>query len=638
MFWGRWVIFFLSLSVFAAHAADNDYLLQLTQQAHAKNLAQHPDWLNLLHYKPYALLASSRSLADDPKFFNASTGATDPAAELDATLAAFFSSIEETDKQQNPQCTFIARYQWLRQALQFDSAKLPQQPCKRFWGWYENLNPHEVTLIFPAAFLNNPSSMYGHTLLRIDGKDQDDQTRLLAYAINYAANTDEPQGFLYAYKGLTGGYPGTFSSMPYYLKVREYNDFENRDIWEYRLNLKPDEIERMLMHVWELGPIYFNYFFIDENCSYHLLSLLEIARPGLQLTDRFRWAAIPSDTVRVVTEQAGLLKEAVYRPSTAAGIRRRIETLSAREQVMAKRLAQGTLPVTDAALQTFPPAQRAAVLDLGIEYQAYLRAAKPDSPQLAVQNRALLMARSQLDTPSNDPVIPVPLTRPDQGHKTSRIDGGFGVNEGAHYEELIWRPSYHELIDPEAGYIRGAQIQFFRFALRNYHGSSGPRLEKFIPIDILSLSPRDEFFQRLSWKINLSGIRVRMVNGEERPLARLNGGAGYAWETGKTMQLPTLLYSFIDVTLDAGKLPGPDYALGVGPALGMVTDINRNWRINTYGRVQRFALGNKRTGAELSVDQRFTLGPNAGLRIGLGRKKEFDRQWNHADIAFQYYY
>jgi hypothetical protein len=638
MFWTRCLFFFFTLQAVLVSATDNEYLTQLQQQAHAKNLAQHPEWLNLLHYKPYPFLSGSRSLADDPKFFNAPTGSTNPSAELDATLSAFFSTLGETDKQQNPQCAFISRYQWLKHELYFDTAKLPEQPCKRFHTWYATLNPHEITLIFPAAFLNNPSSMYGHTLLRIDAKDQDEQSRLLAYAINYAANTNETQGFLYAYKGLTGGYPGMFSSMPYYLKVREYNDFENRDIWEYRLNLKPDEVERMLMHVWELGPIYFNYFFIDENCSYHLLSLLEVARPGLQLTDRFRWAAIPSDTVRAVTEQAGLLKEAVYRPSTATGIRARVEKLSLAEQETAKKLAQGNLQTTDAEITQLPAMRRAAVMELGIEYQAYLRAAKPDTPQLAAQSRSLLLARSQLDVPSHDPLIPTPAVRPDQGHKTSRIDAGFGVDDGAHFEEIVWRPSYHELIDPEAGYIRGAQIQFFRFNFRRYNNDIGTRLEKFVPIDILSLAPRDEFFQRLSWKINLSGVRVRGENGEDRPLARLNGGVGYAWETGKAIHMPTLLYTLLDATLDAGKQPGANYALGAGPALGMVADVNQSWRINTYARVQRFALGNQRTATEISVDQRFSIGPNAGMRVSLGRKKEFDRLWNHADIAFQYYY
>jgi len=41
--------------------------------------------------------------------------------------------------------------------------------------------------------------------------------------------------------------------MPYYLKVREYNDMENRDVWEYELNLSPEEIDRLLMHTGSSG-------------------------------------------------------------------------------------------------------------------------------------------------------------------------------------------------------------------------------------------------------------------------------------------------------------------------------------------------------------------------------------------------
>jgi hypothetical protein len=133
--------------------------------------------------------------------------------------------------------------------------------------------------------------MYGHTLLRVDAKDQDEKTRLLAYAINYAANTNETNGVAFAINGLFGGYPGTFSMMPYYLKVREYSDMENRDVWEYELNLSPDVVDRVLMHVWELGPIYFDYYFFDENCSYYLLELLEAARPDMNLTGPFRRCA-----------------------------------------------------------------------------------------------------------------------------------------------------------------------------------------------------------------------------------------------------------------------------------------------------------------------------------------------------------
>ena len=99
--------------------------------------------------------------------------------------------------------------------------------------------------------------------------------------------------------------------------MKRYGDVENRDIWEYRLALTGEEVLRMLMHVWELKAAYFDYYFLDENCSYHLLSLLEAARPSLHLLDQFGLWAVPADTVRSVAEVKDLISSVTFRPFAA---------------------------------------------------------------------------------------------------------------------------------------------------------------------------------------------------------------------------------------------------------------------------------------------------------------------------------
>ena len=69
----------------------------------------------------------------------------------------FFIAKSQTN--QHPQCKFIARYQWLKQQLNFDIKRLPTQPCPKFDAWLEQLQPAGLTLIFPTAYLNNPSSI-----------------------------------------------------------------------------------------------------------------------------------------------------------------------------------------------------------------------------------------------------------------------------------------------------------------------------------------------------------------------------------------------------------------------------------------------------------------------------------------------
>lgn len=628
-------LFICSLPVLAQN---NQYLQALSQQASEMHLAERIEWLNLLHYKPYPFLPGSRSLADDPSFFNAPDGKTNAAAELEATLSSFFSSAEESDKLQNPQCRFIARYHWLKQQLNFDSAKLPPQVCKRFDDWLKAINPNEMTLVFPSSYLNSPASMYGHTLLRLDAKEQNERTRLLAYTIGYSASTNETNGLIFAYLGLTGGYPGVFLTAPYYLKVSEYSDIENRDIWEYRLNLTEEEIQRAMMHIWELGPTYFEYYFLDENCAYHLLSVLEVARPTLKLSDDFRWWAIPSDTVRAVTEKTSLLKEAIYRPSNATIITQRLRSMQPSLLRLAKSLSDGTIKVSDHSIKNLAAEQQAQVLELSYDYASYLRASKGDWPEAAGLSRDLLVARSRLNVPAATPPIETPATRPDQGHKSLRVGLGGGNRDGVTYEELSIRPAYHDQNDPGAGYIRGAQIQFFNLVARHYGDGMGTRIEEFVPIDIFSLSPRNDFFHALSWKVNVGWARKRMPDGSEPMVARLNAGGGYAWDA-PSLDVPTAqTYAFMDATLEQSGQYARDYAFGMGPAVGVITDVSSNWRVNVYARVQRFGLGEPHTTSDLTLLQRYTLGPQTAVRLELSRKMEFDTNWTDVRLSLQQYF
>ncbi|MBA2490645.1 MAG: DUF4105 domain-containing protein [Gammaproteobacteria bacterium] len=50
--------------------------------------------------------------------------------------------------------------------------------------------------------------MYGHTLLRIDPPAHRGATTLASYALNFAAQTNESNGLMFAVKGLTGFYKG----------------------------------------------------------------------------------------------------------------------------------------------------------------------------------------------------------------------------------------------------------------------------------------------------------------------------------------------------------------------------------------------------------------------------------------------
>ena len=181
-----------------------------------QQLANDPFWISLGHYEARTL-GGWRSYVSDDKFFIAPDGAQHPDAELRATVEALYSPLSLGDK--HPQCVYPARTRWLK--AQLNLTDLPKAECAEFSQWFKDVAPHSTVMIFPAAYLNSPSSMFGHTLLRIDQADvQHNKTALLSYAINFGAYIEgSDNSILYAWKGLAGGYPGLFALVPYQEKL-----------------------------------------------------------------------------------------------------------------------------------------------------------------------------------------------------------------------------------------------------------------------------------------------------------------------------------------------------------------------------------------------------------------------------------
>lgn len=610
------------LSVSIAHAGDRPYIEKLVKAADERQLHRHRYWETLGHYKP--ALSGVKSLVDDPAFFMAANGRRDPKGELEATLEGFFQDSALGDK--HPRCRFRGRYEWLRDELHIDEGRLPAVSCSEFDDASGKIKPESAALIFPAAYMNSPGSMFGHTLIRIDTTYQ---SKLLSYAASYAAHADDTNGILYAVKGIFGYYKGLFSLRPYYDKVKEYNDMEQRDMWEYKLNLTPGEVRRMLNHLWELKDIYSSYYFFDENCAYQLLFLLEAARPTLHLTDRFGAWVIPIDTLRVVRD-AGLVEAVEYRPSQGMRIRRIASSLNEKGIDAGVRLANWKGEADE-----LPPSD-AGVLDLSAEVLQYRygkRELSRDEYQKAFLS--ILSARSQLGRPAEDPYPITPPPKPETGHPPGRISIGAGFKQGDFFEELRYRPANHDLSDPDAGYLPGAQIVFMGTALR-HSSEEGVKLESLDLIDIVSISPRDRVFKPLSWKVRTGINRKIFHDGKEHAIYRLNPGAGMAWQDNSPEG--GLYYCMLETDLVAGEDLDGHYALGVGPSVGVIKKLTREWTINLSAGAMYYEAGDTHRTYRAAADQIFRINRNQSASFGVSARKEFDRGKTEFKLSWNFYF
>jgi len=557
---------------------------------------------------------------DDKRFFFAKDGYKNPKSELHATLDAFFSDEEKDDN--SSICRFPARYHWLKKEL--NGTNFPHAECKEYNKVLETVDPQSTTLVFPSAHINSPASMFGHTFIRINSSYH---SRLLSYAINYAAdsNPDKTNAIIFAIKGLTGGYFGKYSLLPYYEKLKEYRDTEQRDVWEYNLNFTREETLRMFRHIWEMNDTRSFYYFFTNNCSYNMLWLLESGRPSLELRKHFLYQVIPLETVHVAKEE-GLIASYHYRPSKRTRLLK-YETLIEKKYIhLPRELVNAQITakkiIRDKSIKIN---QKRYILESAVEYLEYQysksKIKKNNYLELFHEfttQRAKLGMTQKLDikTPPN----------PIYGHRAIRTQVGVGEKEGNIVSYLGIRPAYHDLEDNNYGFLRGTQIEFLNFLLSS--SKKETKIEKATLFSVVSLAQRSEFFPSFSWRGDIGWDNNYLTT---KPTFHLNIGIGASW--GDKNAFTYFLVDPLFYLSDTIKT-------GIGGSIGINFDRSKTFNTNIevtqriYDNGQTQMLIKAVQGIKTSQNTQIALKYNYQDKI-ISKKKQKEEAYT---LMFKYYF
>jgi hypothetical protein len=583
--------------------------------AHIKVLANGKEWLALLHYHSTITSPSGLySLVDDSKYFLAPNGKYDSTSELKANILAFKADPSEYN------CRFPLRTIFLIQNLSdINLAHAPK--CTELESWLVDINGTHASLVFPSSYLNNPASAFGHTLLKISpppGSSSD----LLHYALNYAAATMGEDPLNYALKGVFGGYNGYFGIEPFYEKVKKYSSSENRDIWEYSLNFSPDEVRKLLLHIWELRDINFDYYYFDENCSFFLLELLQVVRPTAKLIESYKPWIVPATTIRIIKENGMIEGDAIYRPSSLRSLRSKLKDLSGNEQNIAKKVAVVKRKETrNLLLKSTEPNRRPYILDVAIDYLAYRQ---PESKQKRYElfhERSLLGSSSFQNTlaPSSDPL---------KGHREFRLGLSQGIVDHENYTDLRFRPVSHDLYDSPVGYELGSQIELLDTTIRTFSNGDA-ELDRLKIIDIKSLSPRDALIRPKSWSLTFAYDSLSPKFAPTDKSIYLEGGVG---ATTALQNTSALFYSLIGskIEFDAAQI-GPSIELG-------------SLHYFNYGVVSATGKSSYLFGKEQFADCQAGLaialftGQNSSIRLENFFRQRYHKESNESHLSLFFYY
>ena len=518
-----WRVFLYLLGGFMSSQAVAYDIEKLQQKAIDEQLWTQPLWPALLHYNHGGTWRDqSQSYIDTASFFFSPKGKQDLKQEMLAAIASLFSPTAKP-------CKSLSRYHFLFENLiSQDTASWQQATamCDEFNTLLSKLKPQRLDLIFPSSYLNAPSSMFGHTLFRIVSEEGiQTNNDLFSLAVSFGANVpNNVHPLKYMGNGLFGGFPGFYIYMPYFAKIQEYNHEESRDIWEYHLNFTPDEIVRLLEHLWELNQVQFDYYYLDENCSYRLLELLAILKPEIDWTTDLRFAEIPINTIRKVKEH-GLVTKVDYRPSVQSQVKQQIAPLSPDDIAIVKDLQSELI-----SLDELNKVQQAKTLSTA--YDVYRFNHRRDWSNLDISKHGLdlLKARAKLNImlPTADNAIPTPQ-KPDQAHSVKRTAIGWSQQGSQHALDLQWRYAYHDLLDNTVGVAKGFGLEVFNFNAAVTDNQLW--LKQFELLNVQSISPRNTLIKPISWEMSAGYIDSN--NNHDSRNFYAQGGVGVAYDIQK---------------------------------------------------------------------------------------------------------
>jgi Domain of unknown function (DUF4105) len=484
-----------------------------------------PKWIRTVHYQK--TLFGYNSEADDPNFFITPEGKRSPKKELENLIEAV--KLDDPEEKKNASCRFPARVGWLRSQISLPESKVE---CKSLNAFRKRLAARSLSVVFSSYYLGNPASSFGHTFIRL-GKNTLEQmedktsTELLDTGINYGAMTGDANPVVFAIGGLAGFFYGNYNAIPYYYKVREYNDFETRDLWSYQLDLKQEEIDFVVDHVWEMGHTLFNYFFLSENCSYHVMTILEAARPSLQLLAHLPYLyTIPSETLKALEEER-IVKKVTFRPAPSTLFYHQLQQLNAQEKEEMRHLVSKNVPPQESS-----PEKNALIYDTALSLVDYKYAKKILKGDEAAQNikRPLLIARSRIPVRSPDLDFSEKLkSAPHLSHGQKRLMVTAFNRDGKNYSDFEWRFAFHDLLDNSVGYPPKTKIEVMKFSAR----TDGHRyqLRDASLVDVYSLGSWDKYNHAASWKVRLGQWQTRSHKSDLSTQGFL-AGYGYSFQYG----------------------------------------------------------------------------------------------------------
>ncbi|EQC45635.1 PF13387 domain protein [Bacteriovorax sp. Seq25_V] len=395
-------------------------------------------------------------------------------------------------------CAFPARYEFIKKY----HPEFKNVECREFKDWAKELAVKDIYLVYASSYVSNPASMFGHSFLRLSRGGLGRSSALNDYSVGFMALTNnDDNSFTYAVKGITGGYVGNYEVKPFYMNVGLYQNAEDRDLWQYKLDLSKEQVEFFVKALWELSQnTGFSYYFFDENCSSQLLKTLQIVNEDFNFFDgRSYLFAHPIETIKWAKNSIRKEEDLFY-PAINKVLRKRLREMSEDER--------GRYVLLKSDVTTINEENSVKVLDALIDFykfESYKSNSNLDTEKQKRMNE-ILKRRAALRVSSNtfsydinkeeDPIL---------FHDPNSLSLGVAQIDNRTYGLLEYKLGYQGLTDGPRGHDGFSYIDYL--GIKSKFNDKSFKLTEINLVEINSLAPFLLEAQTYSWNFKMDFMR-----------------------------------------------------------------------------------------------------------------------------------
>jgi len=536
-----------------------------------KSLSEDPQWKALLHFKKNTFFITDHAFLISKSI------------DLEKELSY---NIKQLHTDPNYFCRFPARAIWIKEKLHLDSISLDVNLCPKLKEFFNRAPAQKMSLVFASENLSSPSSMMGHTFLKISGKNNLNDT--LEHAITYFTVLDTINPTSLIYRSLFEGMEGKFALLPYKTQLSKYRNEENRNVWEYNLNLSKNEQRLIYLHLWELKDKPSTYYFTKYNCATLTHFLLALKEPKLLDHDDL-WIT-PSDVVKAVMKH-DLATSKNLIPSSKWAVNL-LKTKSHNSKIISHNLDSKN---TNTPFENIPQDQITTFdKHFAKHYSNYLRTEDVLSFSEWHNNHKIISSKmkdSKIDLGD--------FKAPEKTPNDSQWETGFQhSNHSSH--QLFFRimPAAHTLNDDNRQYFTENELRLADIKISYKPEKQSLDLEYFTLYAAKTLTPRDSLTKGISgqWKIGIEKIHHDL--NKTNHFVEISGGLGITIKPHYDVSLYSLINLGTWLNFDQNSF-------FIKPELGVI--IQEIWNMKTLLNVSQTRPNNQPIQTQHSITQSFYL-------------------------------